>query len=132
MRCSYITLTRGVVGQNQRLPGRMVNLKHVAIHVTVLEPNSPTITGATITKETMTVTWTAPSGDVGHYEVELKEMSGTKQAITKERTNAAFYSLTAGTRYTVRLVAVSGDQRSTTAERSYYTSKCVLCAYIIL
>jgi len=107
----------------------MVNLTHVAIHITVLEPNSPTITGAMVTTETMKVSWTAPTGNVEHYEVELK--GGTKQNVT-QGTSATFYSLTPGTTYTVLLVAVSGDQRSTPAERNYYTSKCVLCAYRIL
>ena len=107
------------------LPVYIVYLKHVAIHVTVLEPNSPTITGATVTKGTMKVIWTAPSGTVGYYEVELKEKSGTKQNATTG-TSATFHGLSAGTEYTVLLVAVSVGQRSTTAERSFYTSKCVL------
>ena len=96
------------------------------VHVTVLEPNSPTIGAATVTKKTLEVTWTAPYGTVEYYEVKLKEKSGTKRNVTKERTSVTFYGLSAGTKYTVLLVAVSGGQRSTTAEGSFYTSKCVL------
>ena len=95
----------------------------VALNVPVLEPSAAKNLKAMVTDESMTVTWTAATGIVGYYEVWLKEKSDTKRNVTQPRTT--FTDLTAGKQYTVVLVTVSGDQRSITAEKSFYTSKCV-------
>ena len=90
----------------------------------VSEPNAATISGASVTETSMTVSWNQPSGGVSKYEVRLEEKSGSKQAITpKSTTRATFEGLSPGTRYTVVLVTVYGGQGSTTPEKAFYTSK---------
>ena len=75
----------------------------------------------------MTVSWSVPSGGVEKYEVQLKEKSNSKRIISKQSTSSTrFIDLTAGKMYTVVLVTVSGKQRSTTPDKTFYTSKCFL------
>ena len=102
-------------------------LQHDATNLFILEPNTATIRDATVTKTSMTVSWNQPSGGVGQYEVRLEEKSGSNQIIKSKSTiRATFNGLTPGTQYTVVLVTVYGGQRSTTPNKAFYTSKCVL------
>ena len=91
----------------------------------VLAPNAAKISSAIVKETSMTVSWSVPSGGVEQYEVRLKEKSGSKQNVT-QKSNAQFTGLTAGKKYTVVLVTVSGKQRSTTPDKTFYTSKCFL------
>ena len=95
----------------------------------VLGPNAAKNLKATVTDDSMTVSWPAPTGTVGYYEVWLQGKSDTKRNVTQANTSTTFTDLTAGKQYTVLLVTVSGDQRSTTAEEKFYTSKCVFIPY---
>ena len=74
----------------------------------------------------MTVKWHAPaSGRVEQYEIQLKSETGTKQSTTTS-TETTFANLTPGISYTVLMVSVSGEQRSGTAEKTFFTSKYVV------
>ena len=92
----------------------------------VLEPSAAMNLRATVTEKSMTVSWTAASGTVGYYEVWLKGKSDTKRNVPRTTKRTTFTGLVAGNPYTVVVVTVSGDQRSRTAEKRFYTSKCVL------
>ena len=69
--------------------------------------------------------WSAPSGGVKGYNITLDgDVSAyTSEARDENITKATFNGLTAGTEYTVRVVTLSGDQQSETAENKFYTSK---------
>ena len=98
------------------------------MNASVSEPNAATISGATVTKTSMTVSWSVPSGGVDQYEIRLNEQSGSKQIIKQKRTTSAtFTELTPGTKYTVKLVTVRDKWRITTPDKDkvFYTSKCV-------
>ena len=98
--------------------------------VPVLEPNAARSLRATaVTDTSTTVSWTAASGTVGYYEVWLKGKSDTKRHVTRAIKRTTFTGLLAGTQYTVVVVTVSGDQRSRTSEKRFYTSKCDLIPY---
>jgi len=72
----------------------------------------------------LTVEWGAPSGGVKGYNVTLEGDDGAHPAEQRDETStiAIFNSLTAGTEYTVRVITLSGDQQSETAENKFYTS----------
>ena len=72
----------------------------------------------------LTVVWGAPSGGVNGYTVTLEGNDGAHPAEVRDEktTKATFNSLSAGTEYTVRVVTLSGDQQSETAENKFYTS----------
>ena len=72
----------------------------------------------------MTVGWDAPSGGVKGYTVSLEDDDGAHPAEQRDESTrtATFKGLTAGTEYTVRVVTLSGDQQSETAEYKFYTS----------
>ena len=72
----------------------------------------------------MTVVWDAPSGGLKGYTVSLEGDDSAHPAVQcdKSTRTATFNGLSAGTEYTARVVTLSGDQQSETAENKFYTS----------
>ena len=68
--------------------------------------------------------WNAPSGGVKGYTVTLDGDDAAHPAVQCDNSTrtATFNSLRAGTEYTVRMVTLSGDQRSAKVETKFYTS----------
>ncbi|KAI0215715.1 hypothetical protein LSAT2_032224 [Lamellibrachia satsuma] len=64
-----------------------------------------------IETRSLTVTWHAPAGQVGHYEVQLKNKDETKQSIPENTRQATFNNLTPGTQYTVVVVTLAAGGR---------------------
>ena len=80
----------------------------------------------TVTVNSLTVTWTASSTAGVSYTVTLTEKDGAsvKTKISVSGTSKAIDSLTAGTQYTVVVVAVIGGQSSAEVNGTkFYTSK---------
>ena len=72
----------------------------------------------------LTVTWTASSTAGVSYTVTLKkDGASVKTKISVSGTSKAIDSLTAGTQYTVVVVAVIGEQSSAEVNGTFYTSK---------
>ena len=73
----------------------------------------------------LTVEWGAPNGSVKGYNVTLEGDDGAHSAEVRDEIirTATFNGLSAGTEYTVRVVTLSGDQQSETAENKFYTSR---------
>ena len=92
-----------------------------------LEPNAPSNVGVTtVTVNSLTVTWTASSTAGVSYTVTLTEKDGTteKSETDVSGTSKAVGGLTAGTQYTVVVVAVIGGQSSAEVNGGkFYTSK---------
>ena len=80
---------------------------------------------ATVTANSMSVTWDAPSGEeVTGYTVELLNINGTKQTMSNPNIRkATFTGLEAGTRYTVVVVTLGGNTENYTLKNTFYTSK---------
>ena len=72
----------------------------------------------------LTFGWDAPSGGVKGYTVTLEGADGAHPAEARGESTrtATFNGLSAGTEYTIRVVTLSGDQHSETAENKFYTS----------
>ena len=86
------------------------------------EPGPATDINATVTTTSLTVSWSAPSGqNVTVYDVELKNENNTKERI--ENTSTTFDNLLPGKSYTV--VVISRVQNSTgdVAEETFTTGK---------
>ena len=94
------------------------------MNVTVLEPSVAKSLRVNVTVSSLTVMWDAPAGLVGLYEIQLKNKARSQRNITKNTRRATFSNLMPGSPYTVIVVSVSGDQRSETLEKRFYTSKC--------
>ena len=96
----------------------------VEMNGTVLEPNAATGLKAIAAVNSLSVSWSSPvSGLVEQYEIQLKNQATTKQTTPHSTREATFFNLTAGTPYTVIVVALSGRQRSDKLERMFYTSE---------
>ena len=105
-----------------------ITLQHHEGNVSFLEPDAPSNVGVTtVTMNSLTVTWTASSTTGVSYTVTLKKKDGTEvksEADVSETTKAIDgLTLTAGTPYTVVVVAVIGGQSSAEADKTFYTSK---------
>ena len=90
-----------------------------------LEPNVPrTLHELSTTGQSLTVSWDAPSdGALTGYSVKLEGGDKSQnQTHGKDTRTAAFIGLTAGTKYSVVVVTVSGDQQSA-EQYTLYTSK---------
>ena len=94
--------------------------------VRVSVPNAPQKLELQSTSvDSLTVKWELPAlSALTEYNVTLT-YGGTHQTQTTDnnKTTQEFTDLTAGTEYTVSVVAVSGDQRSVKVEDKFYTSK---------
>ena len=92
-----------------------------------LEPIAPSNVGvSTVTVNSLTVTWAASSTAGVSYTVTLTENDGTTEKTEPgvSGTSKAFGGLTAGTQYTVVVVAVIGGQSSAEVNGgNFYTSK---------
>ncbi|KAK2181825.1 hypothetical protein NP493_380g01008 [Ridgeia piscesae] len=86
------------------------------------KPNAATGLKAIAAVNSLSVSWSSPvSGLVEQYEIQLKNQATTKQTTPHSTREATFFNLTAGTPYTVIVVALSGRQRSDKLERMFYT-----------
>ena len=64
------------------------------------------------------------SGKVVEYNIKLQNVDGKEQTVNGSAIRKVMFDgLSAGTEYTVALITLSGDQRSDTVERQFYTSK---------
>ena len=78
----------------------------------------------TVTVNSLTVTWTASSTTGVSYTVTLKNGATTVKTEPGVSGNSkAIDRLTAGTQYTVVVVAVIGGETSAEADKTFYTSK---------
>ena len=76
------------------------------------------------TAVSLTVTWDAATGYIESYSVTIKDIPHTMRTIDVQETRITTFSgLTAGTKYPVDVVSLSGDQRSQILEGSFVTSK---------
>ena len=77
------------------------------------------------TEQSLTVSWDVPSdGALTGYGVTLEGGDKSQnQTHGKGTRTAAFTGLTAGTKHSVVVVTVSGDQQSTEVNDTFYTSK---------
>ena len=75
------------------------------------------------TNASMTVTWDAPSvGGVTGYNVTLQGGDTLQtESVTEPTTSVEFRGLKAGSVYTVGIVTVLGELRSTTVNKEFYT-----------
>ena len=90
----------------------------------ILEPDVAwNLALATITTNSLTVTWDAPIGGVTSYSVEIYTVPSRKTIYSSAERTATIDGLTAGTQYTVVVISVSGEQHSEPLYDSFFTSK---------
>ena len=91
-----------------------------------LEPHAPqNLSIDTVTGNSATLTWDPPNdGGLTGYRVHLADVSGTERLINTNATRKMIFTeLTAGTQYTVVVVALSGDQQSEILADTFNTGK---------
>ena len=76
----------------------------------------------------LTVTWDSPSsGGLTEYRVIVEEVESNRTVPKSELRSSTFTGLTAGTPYTVVVVTVSGERRSSAIQRKFHTRKFLRC-----
>ena len=81
----------------------------------------------TRTTNSLLTTWNAPVRCVvTEYVVKLKDIPGSEGVTSATETRHNFTGLIAGRLYTVVVVTVSGQQRSTPTERQFYISRLII------
>ena len=76
----------------------------------------------------LTVTWDSPSsGGLTEYRVIVEEVESNHTVPESELKSSTFTGLTAGTHYTVVVVTVSGERKSSVIQRKFYTRKFLKC-----
>ena len=91
-----------------------------------LVPGPATYIKANISKTSLAVSWTAPTGQqITGYKVELKDVANTQTSV--EETRITFDKLSPGTDYTVVVVSMNGNTTGKSAVETFTTSKSIYC-----
>ena len=85
------------------------------------EPGPATDINATATTTSLTVSWSAPSGQNVVYDVELKNENNTKERI--ENTSTTFDNLLPGKSYTVVVISRVQSSTADVSEETFTTGK---------
>ena len=77
----------------------------------------------------LTVTWDVPSsGGLTEYRVNVQGQAGSEQTVAEDaKRTVTFTGLVAGAPYTVVMVTVSGERRSSAIQKAFYTRTFVKC-----
>jgi len=77
----------------------------------------------------LTVTWDVPSsGGLTEYRVNVQGQAGSEQTVPENaQRTATFTGLVAGAQYTVVMVTVRGERRSSAVRKTFYTRTFVKC-----
>ena len=93
-------------------------------------PNIPKdVTLKNVSTESLAVSWEAPEEQFTGYSIWLLDVADTRRSLNAGTRTTSFSDLVAGQKYTVVLVAVSGDQKSAELTGSFYTSKSPVNGY---